>query len=82
MTGSPNKLVFHADGKLSIRIAGKWRYAVSQLTRTEYMALPYEIKKRLLLFEFQTGRQSIQDTPVIVSRRDSILGSRPKGHIL
>ena len=41
----PDKLVFHTDGKLSVRIGGKWRYAVSQLTRAEYSALPYEAKE-------------------------------------
>jgi len=68
MRASLNKLVFHADGKLSVRIAGKWRYAISQLTRTEYMALPYEAKKRLLLAEFETGRELIEGTRLMVSR--------------
>ncbi|MBV8099093.1 MAG: hypothetical protein JOZ31_08045, partial [Verrucomicrobia bacterium] len=60
MKDSPHKLVFHADGAFSVRIAGKWRSAVSKLTRTEYMALPYEAKKRLLLAEFETGREMIE----------------------
>ena len=51
-----------------MRIAGEWRSAVSQLTRTEYMALPYEAKKRLLLVEFETGRELIEDTRLMVAR--------------
>jgi hypothetical protein len=68
MKDSPNKLVFHANGTFSVRIAGKWRSAVSQLTRTEYMALPYEAKKRLLLAEFETGREMIEHTRLMVAR--------------
>ena len=68
MRASPNKLVFRSDGKLSVRIAGKWRYAVSQLTRAEYMALPHEAKKRLLLAEFETGRELIEDTRLMVAK--------------
>ena len=68
MKNSQNRLVFHTDGSLSVRIAGRWRYAVSQLTRTEYMALPYEAKKRVLLAEFETGRELIEDTRLMVSR--------------
>ena len=68
MKDSPNKLVFHADNTFSVRIAGKWRSAVSQLTRTEYMALPYEAKKRLLLAEFETGREMIEQTRLMVAR--------------
>lgn len=68
MRDSPNKLVFHADGTLSVRIAGKWRYAISQLTRTEYMALPYEAKKRMLLAEFETERELIEGTRLMLSR--------------
>ena len=68
MKDSPNKLVFHADGTFSVRIAGKWRSAVTQLTRTEYMALPYEAEKRLLLTEFETGRELIEDTRLMVAR--------------
>jgi hypothetical protein len=68
MRDSPNKLVVHTDGTLSVRIAGKWRSAVSQLTRIEYMALPYEAKKRLLLAEFETGRELIKDTRLMVAR--------------
>ena len=72
MTNSQNKLVFHVDGRLSVRIAGVWRHAVSQVTRTEYMALPYETKKRLLLAEFETGRELIQDTRLMVSKRSTM----------
>ena len=68
MKNSQNKLVFHTDGSLSVRIAGRWRYTVSQVTRTEYMALPYEAKKRLLLAEFETGRELIEGTRLMVSR--------------
>jgi hypothetical protein len=68
MKDSPNKLVFHANGTFSVRIAGKWRSAVSQLTRTGYMALPYEAKKRLLLAEFETGCELIEDTRLMVAR--------------
>ncbi|MBV8097951.1 MAG: hypothetical protein JOZ31_02225 [Verrucomicrobia bacterium] len=68
MKNSPNKLIFHADGRFSVRIAGKWRSAVSKLTRTEYMALPYEAKKRLLLAEFETGREMIENTRLMVAR--------------
>ena len=68
MKNSQNRLVFHTDRSLSVRIAGRWRYAVSQVTRTEYMALPYEAKKRLLLAEFETGRELIEDTRLMVSR--------------
>jgi hypothetical protein len=39
------KLAFHADGTLSVRIGGKWRNTISQVTRSEYMALPYEAKE-------------------------------------
>jgi hypothetical protein len=66
---SPNKLVFRADGTLSVRIAGKWRNAISQVTRSEYMALPYEAKKRLLLVEFEIGRELIKGTRLMVARR-------------
>jgi len=62
MRNLPNKLVFEADGKLSVRVPGKWRREVSQLTRNEYMALPYEAKEKILFAEFQTGRELIQDT--------------------
>ena len=79
MTDSPNKLVFHADDTFSVRVSGKWQHAVNQLTRTEYMALSYEARERIVLTEFQTGRELIQATPVIVSRRGSVLGSRSKG---
>ena len=68
MRDSPNKLVVHTDGTLSVRIAGKWRSAVSQLTRIEYMALPYEAKKRLLLVEYETRRELIEGTRLMVSR--------------
>ena len=81
MTGSPNKLVFHSDGTLSVRVSGKWRRAANQLTRTEYMALSYEARERIVLTEFQTGRELIQATPVIVSRRGSVLGPRSKGQM-
>ena len=69
MRDSPNKLVFHADGTLSVRVAGKWRNAISQVTRSEYMALPYEAKKRLLLDEFEIGRELIKGTRLMVARR-------------
>jgi hypothetical protein len=68
MTNSQNKLVFHVDGRLSVRVAGVWRLAVSQVTRTEYVALPYEAKKRLLLVEFETGRELIEHTRLMVAR--------------
>jgi hypothetical protein len=68
MRDSANKLVFHTDGTLSVRIAGRWRNAVTQLTRTEYMSLPYEAKKRLLLAEFETGRELIEATKLMVAR--------------
>jgi hypothetical protein len=68
MNDSPNKLVFHADGTLSVRIGGKWRNAISQVTRSEYMALPYEAKKRLLLTEFASGRELIEGTRLMVAR--------------
>jgi hypothetical protein len=51
-----------------VRIAGVWRHAVSQVTRTEYMALPYEAKKRLLLAEFEAGRELIEHTRLMVAR--------------
>jgi hypothetical protein len=69
MRDSPNKLVFHGDGTLSVRVAGKWRNAISQVTRSEYMALPYEAKKRLLLVEFEIGRELIKGTRLMVARR-------------
>ena len=78
MRNLSNKIVFHADGKLSVRVPGKWQREVSQLTRNEYMALPYEAKEKLLFSEFQTGRELIQGTPAIVSRHCSVLGSRLK----
>ena len=62
------KLSFHADGTLSVRIGGKWRNTISQVIRSEYMALPYEAKKRLLLVEFETGRELIKDTRLMVAR--------------
>ena len=68
MKDSPNKLVFHEDGTLSVRIAGRWRNAVGQRTRTEYMSLQYEAKIRLLLAEFETGRELIKDTKLMVAR--------------
>lgn len=71
MRNSQNTLVFHADGSISVRIAGRWRHAVGQVTRTEYMALPYEAKKRLLLAEFETGRELIQDTRLMISKRST-----------
>ena len=55
MRNLSNKIVFHADGKLSVRVPGKWQREVSQLTRNEYMALPYEAKEKMLFAEFQTG---------------------------
>ena len=78
MRNLSNKIVFHADGKLSVRVPGKWQREVSQLTRNEYMALPYEAKEKMLFAEFQTGRELIQGTPVIVSRQCSVLGCRLK----
>jgi hypothetical protein len=69
MRDSPNKLVFHADGTLSVRITCKWRNAINQVTRSEYMALPYEAKKRLLLVEFEIGRELIKATRLMVARR-------------
>ena len=62
MRNLSNKLVFHADRKLSVRVPRKWRREVSQLTRNEYMAIPYEAKEKILFAEFQTGRELIQDT--------------------
>ena len=62
------KLAFHADGTLSVRIGSKWRNTISQVTRSEYMALPYEAKKRLLLAEFETGRELIEHTMLMVAR--------------
>ena len=70
MSNSQNTLVFHVDGSISVRIAGRWRHAVGQVTRTEYMALPYEAKKRFLA-EFETGRELIQDTRLMVSKRST-----------
>ena len=60
MRNLPNKLVFEADGKLSVRVPGKWRREVSQLTRNEYMAIPYEAKEKILFAEFQTGSELIK----------------------
>lgn len=65
----PTNFFFHADGTLSVRIAGKWRNAISQVTRSEYMALPYEAKKRLLFVEFEIGRELIKGTRLMVARR-------------
>ena len=78
MRNLPNKLVFEADGKLSVRVPGKWRREVSQLTRNEYMAIPYEAKEKILFAEFQTGKRIDTGYPVIVSRHCSVLGSRLK----
>ncbi len=64
MRNLSNKLVFHANGKHSVRVPRKWRREVSQLTRNEYMALLYEAKEKMLFAEFQTGRDLIQGTPL------------------
>ena len=69
MKDSLNKLVFHADGTLSVLIGGKWRNAISQVTRSEYMAHPYEAKKGLLLVEFEIGRELIKGSRLMVARR-------------
>ena len=68
MINSQNKLVFHVDGRLSVRIAGIWRHSVSQVTRTEYMTFLPKPKKRLLLAEFETGRELIEHTRLMVAR--------------
>ena len=60
--------LFLTQTALFRRIACRWRNAVGRLTRTEYMSLPYEVKKRLLLAEFETGRELIKDIKLMVAR--------------
>jgi len=76
MRNLSNNLCFTRTESFLCAFPEKWRREVSQLTRNEYMALPYEAKEKLLFSEFQTGRELIQGTPAIVSRHCSVLGSR------
>jgi hypothetical protein len=70
MTSSPNKLVFHAGGSLSVRIAGWWRKRVRMLTPSEYLALPYPDRERVVLAEYERSRSLIKGhKPLVVKKR-------------
>src|SRR5215472_8407118 len=62
-----NVLKAHQDGTFSIRIDGKWRRKLRELSQTQYLSLLQSDRERLILREFQTGR-SVTGSPVVVSR--------------
>jgi len=70
MTSSPNKLVFHEGGSLSVRIAGRWRERIRKLTASEYLALPYQDRERVVLAEYERSRSLIVGhKPIITKQR-------------
>jgi hypothetical protein len=70
MTNSPNKLVFHEGGSLSVRIAGRWRERVRKLTAAEYLALPYSERERIVLAEYERSRSLIiGHKPVVIRKK-------------
>lgn len=68
MRGSPNKLVMHEDGTMSVRIGGRWRKRIIELSSAEYLALNRDDKEKIVLAEFVLGRTRVMGSRVIVSR--------------
>lgn len=68
MRYSPNKLVMHEDGRMSVRIGGRWQARIIELSPTDYLALPRADRQRVVLAEFETGRSHITGYEPIVTR--------------
>jgi hypothetical protein len=68
MKDSPNKLRIHEDGRMSVRINGRWADDLVELSQEQYLALPREDRKRLIQAEYASGR-SLTSSPVIVSAK-------------
>ena len=64
----PNTLVMHENGLLSIRIKGDWRRNIRQVTGVEYLALPREMREKILITEFNSGYSLIEGHEPIVTR--------------
>jgi hypothetical protein len=71
MTNSPNKLVFHEGGSLSVRIRGRWRERIRMLTAQEYLALPYPDREKVVIAEYERSRSLIKGhKPLVVKERE------------
>ncbi len=68
MRYSPNKLVMHEDGSMSVRIGGHWSTRIIELSPADYLALPRADRQRVVLAEFETGRSHITGYQPIVTR--------------
>jgi hypothetical protein len=68
MRGSPNKLVMHGDGTMSVRIGGRWRKRIIELSPNDYLALKRDDREKIVLAEFVLGRTRVMGSRVIVSR--------------
>jgi hypothetical protein len=66
-TSQRNALVAHSDGRLSVRINGKWSRGLRELSRSQYLSLLERDRQRLVLMEFRSC-QSLTGCPLIVSR--------------
>lgn len=63
-----NTLVAHLDGKFSVRIDGRWRRRISELSSETYLSLLRCDRERLVLREFETGVPTVTGSRVIVQR--------------
>jgi hypothetical protein len=76
MNHTPNKLVFHQGGSLSVRINGRWREKIRKLTAAEYLALPYIDRERIVLAEFERSRSLIiGHQPIVVRHKKTARSS-------
>jgi hypothetical protein len=58
----------HEDGTMSVRIGGRWRKRIIELSSAEYLALNRDDKEKIVLAEFVLGRTRVMGSRVIVSR--------------
>jgi hypothetical protein len=62
----PATIRFRRDGLLDYRARDEraCHRGLSELTHRQYLALPYRVRRRLILAEFLTGKLLVNDTPL------------------
>jgi hypothetical protein len=66
----PATIRFRKDGRLDYRARDErgWLHGLSELSHGQYLALPYRVRRRLVLAEFLTGKSLVSGSSPLVSR--------------